>query len=198
MKKRALLITMKNPVLGKVKTRLAASLGHEKALEIYHFLLRHTREVALLTVAARYLYYSDFVDEMDEWPGSDFIKKIQSGKDIGQRMARCFEEVMPAYEMAVLIGCDIPGLSAGILENAFNKLEDHDFVIGPAEDGGYYLIGMKKFYPAVFEGIAWSTPAVFEATLNRINALGKSWACMERLMDVDDVGDWERYNLQHY
>ena len=85
----------------------------------------------------------------------------------------------------------MPGLNAGILEHAFEKLLSHDFVLGPAADGGYYLIGMKKFYPAVFEGIEWSTSSVFEKTIDRINGLGKTWSTVQTLRDLDDEADWK-------
>lgn len=196
MKKQALLITIKNPVLGKVKTRLAAGLGREKALEIYLSLVRHTCEVALQTEADRYLYYSDFVDETDEWPSDRFYKKAQTTGDIGHRMSRCFEETLPLYEKAILVGSDIPGLSAGILAEAFEKLSHNDFVIGPAEDGGYYLIGMKAFYPTVFEQITWSVPTVFEETIQQMEALGKSWSAVKTLSDVDNVDDWEKHGWE--
>ncbi len=96
----------------------------------------------------------------------------------------------------MLVGCDIPGLSREILELAFEKLRDHDFVIGPAEDGGYYLIGMKVFEPAVFQDIAWSTPAVFEKTIWRMEGLGKTWFQLPMLSDVDYEEDWEQHGWE--
>ncbi len=97
MSENALLITMKNPVKGRVKTRLAATAGEERALEIYLALLAHTRDVAQQVEAERYLFYSDFVDENDGWSGRYFTKKMQSSGDIGERMANCFAETLPNH-----------------------------------------------------------------------------------------------------
>ena len=187
---RALVITMKNPVKGKVKTRLASTVGEELALDIYLALLAHTRQVACQVEAARHLFYSDFVDENDDWPSRFFLKNIQHGIDIGERMAQALENVLRQHDKAILVGCDIPGLSAAILELAFEKLSTHDFVIGPAEDGGYYLIGMKTFEPSVFQGIIWSTSSVFKKTVDRMKAIGKSWYLLPTLPDVDTEEDW--------
>jgi len=190
--KNALIIFIKNPQAGKVKTRLAASLGAEKALEIYLDLLQHTRRAALELTAKRYLFYSDFVDEKDEWQAADFFKKAQVGIDLGERMKNAFSEVLPGHEKAVIIGSDLPGMTGEILAEAFSKLDHADFVIGQAEDGGYYLLGMKEFQPAVFQEISWSTPLVFEQTIHHIQRLG-SFSLLPVLADIDTAADWERF-----
>lgn len=190
---RALVITMKNPIKGKVKTRLASTVGEALALDIYLALLAHTRQVACQVDAARYLFYSDFVDENDDWSSRFFFKKIQRGKDIGERMAHALDDVLRQHDRAILIGCDIPGLTADILELAFENLSTHDFVLGPAEDGGYYLIGMKIFEPSIFQGIIWSTSSVFKKTVDRMKAIGKSCYLLPTLPDVDTEEDWVKY-----
>lgn len=192
MNSQALIITIKNPQKGKVKTRLAATMGEERALDIYLALLAHTRRITSLVATQHYLFYSDFVDEKDEWPPRFFIKKLQIGKDIGERMANALEAVLQYHQKAVLVGSDIPGLSVTILELAFEKLSTHDFVIGPAADGGYYLVGMKAFEPSVFKGMTWSTDTVFEKTVEKIESLGKSWYRLPVLSDVDREEDWEK------
>ena len=190
---RALILFIKNPLLGKVKTRLAATMGDEKALRIYEALLAHTREVALQTPVDRYVYYGDYINEADDWAPGLFIKKIQRGEDIGARMSNAFSEVLSERDGAILVGGDIPGLRPDILQEALEQLSSHDFVIGPAEDGGYYLIGMRAFEPAVFQGINWSTSAVFSGTIHAIQRLGKSFHCLPLLADVDVEEDWGRY-----
>lgn len=190
---RALIITMRNPVKGKVKTRLAASVGEVQAFEIYLALLSHVREVSSRVAAKRYLYYSDFANTNDDWPAHLFFKKRQRGENLGERMANALEAVLKTHSQAVLIGTDIPQLSTAILEQAFERLSDHDFVIGPAEDGGYYLIGMKTFHPSVFQDITWGTSAVFKKTVERMEALGKSWFELPVLPDVDTEEDWEKH-----
>ncbi|MBK8493048.1 MAG: TIGR04282 family arsenosugar biosynthesis glycosyltransferase [Saprospirales bacterium] len=192
----ALILFVKNPQLGKVKTRLAATMGEENALRIYEALLAHTREVALQVAVGRYLYYSEFIDKDDDWRMAYFQKRKQEGEDLGARMAHAFSEVLRDHERAILIGSDIPQISASILEEALEGLSTHDFVIGPALDGGYYLIGMHAYEPAVFEGIAWSTSSVFTQTIQLIRQLGKSFHTLPLLADVDVEKDWERYGWE--
>lgn len=196
MSEAALIFTIKNPVKGKVKTRLAATVGAERALAIYRALLQHTREAAEQVHAARYVFYSDFIDETDDWKPRHFTKIVQCRGDIGDRMADCFSKVMPHHPMAVLAGSDIPGLTGEILKLAIEKLSDYDFVIGPALDGGYYLIGMKTYEPSVFQEIAWSTPSVFTQTIEKIESLGGTWFVLPELSDVDYEEDWQRYGWE--
>lgn len=188
-----LVIFIKNPVPGRVKTRLAADLGHEQALSIYRQLLAHTRAQALACAAERLLFYSDTIDEQDEWLAVFFAKHLQQGSDLGARMAHALGQALAGAERAVLIGSDIPGLTADILAQAFDLLEGHDFVLGPAADGGYYLIGMRQPAAAVFEGIIWSTPTVLQATLERIQALGGSCSFLPTLSDIDTAADWQAW-----
>lgn len=188
-----LVVFIKNPVPGRVKTRLAADLGNEQALSIYRQLLAHTRAQALACAAERLLFYSDTIDEQDEWPAAFFAKHLQQGDDLGARMAHALGQALAGAERAVLIGSDIPGLTADILAQAFDLLEGHDFVLGPAADGGYYLIGMRQPAAAVFEGIIWSTPTVLQATLERIQALGGSCSFLPMLSDIDTTADWQAW-----
>jgi hypothetical protein len=190
---RRLVIFIKNPVYGRVKTRLAADLGNEQALSIYRQLLTHTRTQALACAAERLLFYSDTIDELDEWPVAFFSKHLQHGSDLGARMAHALGQALAGAERAVLIGSDIPGLTAGILTQAFDLLDAHDFVLGPAADGGYYLIGMRQPAAAVFENITWSTPTVLQATLGRIQALGGSCGLLPTLSDIDTAADWQAW-----
>ncbi|MCB9282849.1 MAG: TIGR04282 family arsenosugar biosynthesis glycosyltransferase [Lewinellaceae bacterium] len=189
---RALILFIKNPRLGKVKTRLAATMGAEKALRVYEAMLAHTRKVALQIPVDRYLYYSDFIDHQDNWSRAHFHKKVQRGENLGARMAHAFSEVLDEHERAILIGSDIPQINPSILKEAFERLSTHDFVIGPAQDGGYYLLGMRSFEPTVFLGIAWSAPTVFNKTIDIIQRLDKSFHCLPTLSDVDEEEDWDR------
>ncbi|MEY3367458.1 MAG: hypothetical protein RI973_613 [Bacteroidota bacterium] len=193
MNTEALLIMVRNPVAGKVKKRLAATLGPEKALAIYQSLLAHTRGVALQTQAGRYVFYSEFIEAHDEWDERFFSKRMQSGADLGQRMCQALTSLQAQHQKMVLIGSDIPGLSPGLLSDAFAKLEQADVVIGPATDGGYYLIGMRTCEPAIFSDIAWSTAEVLQQTLKRIEQLGKSVALLPPLPDIDVEADWVQH-----
>ena len=179
--------------MGKVKTRLAATVGDEKSLRIYKALLTHTRAVALQVRAHRYLFYGDYINEKDDWDPAFFTKRLQKGKDIGERMAHAFSETLKTHDRVILVGGDIPELSPAILEEALTGLFSADFVIGPARDGGYYLLGMRAFEPSIFQDISWSTPSVFEQTIQDIKSLGKTCQLLPRLSDVDYEEDWIRY-----
>lgn len=190
----ALIIFIKNPEHGKVKTRLARTLGDDRALEVYHTLLRNTRQVALAVDAARLLFYGQFIDETDDWPAAAFEKHRQSAGDLGERMHRAFVFALEeqGFDQAVLIGSDIAALTPEILAEAFRRLDDHAFVLGPARDGGYYLIGMKRPAPALFREMAWSTAGVCDETIRRMEALGQRPYLLPTLSDVDNEEDWLR------
>jgi uncharacterized protein len=192
----SLLIFIKNPVLGKVKTRLAATLGAEQALAIYHELLRHTRETSLQIDAVRFLCYSESIDLDDDWSADDFSKKIQHGDDLGARMAHAFETALNTSSKVVIIGSDCPLLEPAHLALAFEKLEEYSFVIGPALDGGYYLLGMRNFFPTLFHDMTWSNDSVFTNTLERIERLEQSYFLLPPLPDVDTEADWNQYGWE--
>ncbi len=189
-----LLIFIRNPQLGKVKTRLARTLGDEEALRIYHVLLEKTRTAALGIQAERWLFYSDFIEKNDDWPEADFSKKTQANGDLGERMEHAFRMAFEAgAEKVVIIGSDCPELTGALLQVAFGKLEGTDFVLGPVPDGGYYLLGMKELESSVFRDIAWSTETVRARTLEKIQAAGKSCALLPVLSDVDTEEDWRAF-----
>lgn len=188
-----LLIFTKNPVLGKVKTRLAATVGDVEALRIYRLLLEKTRRAALDVEAGRWLFYSDFLEPDDDWPETYFQKKLQTGHDLGERMENAFRQAFASGAgKVVIIGCDCPDLNGVLLQEAFQRLNEADFVLGPATDGGYYLLGMRQLEPALFRGIAWSTDAVRAETLKKMQAAGKTCFLLPELTDVDTEEDWRR------
>ncbi|MFN0215566.1 MAG: TIGR04282 family arsenosugar biosynthesis glycosyltransferase [Saprospiraceae bacterium] len=186
-----LLIFIRNPQLGKVKTRLAHTLGDEEALRIYQILLEKTRETAEACDAKRFLYYSEFIEENDEWHPDFFQKKVQYPGALGERMEDAFERAFQsgAHKVAI-IGSDCPELTPSVLQQAFNLLASADFVLGPASDGGYYLLGMKTFEPTVFRGLDWSTETVLQKTIEKIKTCNKSYALLPTLIDVDTEEDW--------
>ncbi len=192
-----LIIFIKNPQKGKVKTRIAQTAGEDRALQIYHELLRHTRNIALNVAARRWLFYSDFINENDQWSAQDFHKMVQYGADLGERMRNAFSLILSQpTDRTVIIGSDCTLLTADIIETAFAKLEEYPFVIGPATDGGYYLLGMQRFAPEVFRGIAWSTDTVLSATLCAIEALDEAYFLLPALPDIDFEEDWEKYGWE--
>ena len=192
-KNSALIVFIKNPRLGKVKTRLARTLGDEKALRIYQALLSHTRLVSLGLDIDRHLYYSHFIDHNDNWSSENFDKQLQLGNDLGARMANAFQEILKRYDKAIIIGSDCASLSPEIIKNAFGLLDENDFVIGPALDGGYYLLGMKELHQEIFQDIEWSTSSVFDRTVQKIKSLNKTFSLAPKLSDIDTEADWIKY-----
>ncbi|QMU28690.1 TIGR04282 family arsenosugar biosynthesis glycosyltransferase [Adhaeribacter radiodurans] len=189
MNKKLLLIFVKNEVFGKVKTRLAASIGEEKALQVYKVLLKRTYEITLPLPVTKAVYYSDFIQE-DNWSPPFYDNYVQSGQDLGERMQHAFEQAFTAgYEQVCIIGSDCYELTEEIILQAFDKLERNDVVIGPAQDGGYYLLGMKVLNESFFKGKKWSTDSVLPDTLNNIKAAGQTVALLPELTDVDEEKD---------
>jgi rSAM/selenodomain-associated transferase 1 len=185
-----LLIFIKNPEQGKVKTRLAETVGAEKALEVYQKLLAITRKVTQPLDCDRQVWYSNFIDKEDCWERSEYEKRLQSGENLGARMKEAFRQVFEdGYEKAIIIGSDCAELKSLIIEKAFRELYTTELVIGPSEDGGYYLLGMSSFYPDLFDDIKWSAPTVFENTIGRIESLNLSLQLMPVLNDIDTEQD---------
>jgi uncharacterized protein len=189
----ALIVFAKNPVPGKVKTRIANSLGPEQAYQIYQQLLDTIRTTCLEVKAARYVFYSDYVDTADEWPSPPFNKGVQSGPDIGARMNHALGDVLRRHSRAVLVGSDVPDIKAHHLSKAFHLLEKVPVVIGPAADGGYYLIGLTQPRPELFQHINWSTSTVLDETLHRCSELSIPYRLLETLHDIDTADDWFSY-----
>lgn len=164
--KNLLLIFTRNPELGKCKTRLAATIGDESALDIYQFLLKHTVNITKTLAIAKQVWYSEEIWRDDVWDNSSYDKKLQEGSDLGVRMANAFTEGFAAgFEKICIIGSDMYDLDQQDIENAFSVLNDCDFVVGPAEDGGYYLLGMTHFKKELFQDKNWGNDSVLSATL---------------------------------
>lgn len=184
-----LIIFMKNPVRGKVKTRLAADLGEDKALEVYTDLLRVTREQASKVECVKHLWYSEKVED-DDWEETQFHKHVQGEGDLGRKMLKAFEAVFElGAERMVIIGSDCPQITTEILETAFEKLDRYDVVVGPAKDGGYYLLGMKCPLPMLFKNKEWSTETVFADTILDLIDMGLSHYRLPELSDLDTIYD---------
>ena len=191
----ALIIFIKNPVAGKAKTRLAKDVGDEKALEIYKSLLAYTRTIALLINAKRYLYYGGEILD-DDWDKTSFIKRLQSEGDLGERMSNAFTDVLAEHNKVLIIGSDCPQLDLMTISRAYEKLEDHDYVVGPSKDGGYYLLGMKELTANVFSNIEWSTDNVCSQTVERIKSANMTFDLLPELSDVDYKEDWDQYGWE--
>lgn len=197
--KNILLIFVKNPEKGRVKTRLAQDIGDEKALTAYEKLLHYTRKIiySMKTEAIRQVWYSRFVPDDDHWFKGKFEKKVQQGETLGERMRLAFEKAFASgFDKAVIIGSDCAQLTGDILDKAYQELGVSDVVIGPSEDGGYYLLGMKDFHPELFDNINWSTQRVYEQTQSRIIQSGLTLSTLPVLNDVDTIEDWNEVKEQ--
>ncbi|MDE3742897.1 TIGR04282 family arsenosugar biosynthesis glycosyltransferase [Maribacter polysaccharolyticus] len=162
-----LLIFTRNPVLGKCKTRLAAKVGDQVALDIYTDLLHHTASITKDLPVHKQVFYSEEIWENDLWDNLIYDKRPQQGSDLGERMANAFLDGFEnAFERIIIIGSDMYDLERIDLANAFKALHENDYVIGPATDGGYYLLGMKSYNDKIFKNKAWGTNKVFEDTMN--------------------------------
>ncbi len=192
MKKEALIVFVRKPELGKVKTRLAATIGDAAALDVYKRLLHHTFEVTQQSPADKFIFYAGEIVENDAWQAG-CTKLLQQEADLGNRMKAAFETVLQkGYEKAVIIGSDCPGLTDVHLEKAFRALDRYDIAIGPARDGGYYLLGMKTMHPQLFGDIAWSTPHVYAKTVSIMERSFLRFHALEMLSDVDEEKDVPR------
>lgn len=189
---RHLIIFARHPELGRVKTRLAAGIGAEAALTVYQELLAHTRAATEALAAHKSVWLAEVprapLTGPDPWDG--YQQQLQFPGDLGTKMLTAFAQAFSqGVSAALIIGTDCPGLSAEVLEQAYAALATHDIVIGPAEDGGYYLLGMNELYGNLFVGKRWSTDSVLPHTLADADRLGLAVAQLPVLRDVDDADD---------
>ncbi len=198
MSKNLLIIFVKNPELNKVKTRLAKSVGGQNALTVYHKLLEHTHATAaaMEMPAEKQVWYSSKIDRTDLWESGDFEKHLQQGESLGARMEKAFRDAFETgYARVVIIGSDCPDLQPSHLDEAFGSLEQNDAVVGPAEDGGYYLLGLSSFTSTVFRNIEWSGPSVLNETMDRLQKKNFTVHKLERLNDIDTLDDLKKSGL---
>jgi len=198
-----LIIFTRYPEPGTTKTRLIPVLGPEGSAALQRRLTTRVAATARRLMQARNLateirHEGGSAALLRQWLGEEFDYRPQDEGHLGQRMARCLAGAFASgAERAVLIGADIPGITAAHLKRAFEILQEHDLVFGPAQDGGYYLIGARaarfaKEPSYLGPGIAWSSPQVLARTLEEVRALGLSFSLLETLADIDDPEDLPR------
>jgi len=188
MNSKLVIIFVRNPELGKVKTRLAKTIGNASALNIYKLLLNHTETTVHNLDCDKAIYYSEEIKDNDIWDASIYQKHLQKGSDLGERMQNAFEQAFNNnYDKVVIVGSDLYDLKASHIEKAFDRLDQNDTVIGPAEDGGYYLLGLKELNAQVFLNKSWGTSSVLEATLRDLKF--KNVHLLEKLNDIDTFED---------
>ncbi|WP_255039945.1 TIGR04282 family arsenosugar biosynthesis glycosyltransferase [Lacihabitans soyangensis] len=201
--KSALLIFIKNPELGKVKTRLAATIGDEKALKVFKKLLVNIHDKSLNVKADKLLFYSTYVDKNDIWENEVFNKFVQSpSPDLGQRMLSAFEEARDlGYTKALIVGSDIYEVSTEILQDGYELLENAETVLGPSHDGGYYAIGFNfekihsaNFLQDVFLNKTWSHEHVANEGLETINSYSYTCNFLPVLSDIDTEEDLKKFS----
>jgi len=199
----ALAIMAKAPLPGTVKTRLVPPLTAEQAAELYRSLLldqfEHLRQIS---GAERYVFYVPADAEMilRDLGGADYTYLTQNGDDLGARMEQVFADLWRlGHRNIVLIGSDLPALPLQILNDAFTRLshEETQVVLGPSEDGGYYLIGMNQPAPEIFDNMTWSHGQVLAETTARLSSLGLPFGLLASWFDVDTIDDLRRLRDQN-
>lgn len=192
--KNTLIIFVKYPEPGKVKSRIASDLGAERAAEVYSRIAKAVIEKVSKPDTHGTIICFDPPERENEiklWLGIDkHPYERQSGRTIGEKMSNAFHSVFSrGAEKAVLIGTDIPEITAGTVTDAFDRLNETDVVLGPAEDGGYYLMGLRNLEPLLFRDIEWSTNLVLRQTIGRIKERKLSYNLLQTLKDVDTADD---------
>lgn len=185
------------PVPGRVKTRLSPALPAPLACNLYRAMLADTLAAAAQAAAEdRSVHWSEAPGDEAAARGTPpgFECRAQRGADLGERLANAFAELLrDPRDRAVVLGADCPGLDAATVNRALEALESHDLAIGPARDGGYYLIGLSRPAARLFQGIAWGTERVFAATMAAAGSEGLTVATLPELDDVDTPADLVRW-----
>jgi rSAM/selenodomain-associated transferase 1 len=189
-----LIVFVKNAIRGKVKTRLAQSIGDEEALNVYRHLVRITeRESLKLSHCDVHIYFTEN-EQSTFWPNNK--KFVQFGDDLGKRMMNAFQNGFNSgYKKIIAIGSDLPDLKVEIMSEGLKALDFNDTVFGPAEDGGYYLVGMKRIIPEIFINKRWSDPSLLVATTDELKRIGYSFELLFPLNDVDTVEDLKKSSI---
>jgi rSAM/selenodomain-associated transferase 1 len=188
------LLFVKYPAPGKVKTRLAKKLGAERAAQVYrNFVLDILDTLQRLDVKLRIFFEpADALDGLRQWLGEDYSYIVQSGGNLGKRMKNAFlYGFAEGFSRLVLIGSDLPDLPADFISLGLEALDTHDAVLGPSSDGGYYLIGFSKedFLPEAFDNVAWGTDRVFAHTVKMFKRHRRRLYVLPRWHDVDTLED---------
>jgi rSAM/selenodomain-associated transferase 1 len=181
------IVFVKNIKLGTVKTRLAKTIGDYGAFEVYSELVKITEKATSNLNLDKHIYFSTKIEDT-LW--RDDHKTVQNGKDLGERMLNAFKDGFEAgYKRIVLIGSDLPDINETHIKKGIETLENNEVTFGPAEDGGYYLIGLKKLIPEIFLNKPWSQPNLLNETLQELQRLNTTVSTLEPLNDIDTYDD---------
>lgn len=199
MNKSALIVFQKNAIPGKVKTRLANSIGEHQALQIYQWLTSKTHQMLSELEVDKFIFYSDFIPSDSGEGLKNCHSEVQSGANLGDRMSRAFEVMFAkGFDQVVIIGTDCPELSSTEIKEAFSLLNSSPIVFGPAKDGGYYLLGSNRFIPELFQDIPWSTDVVLELSMQKAHSLNLDFKLLKILSDIDTLADWEQFKSRNH
>lgn len=208
VKKKAVILFIKYPEEGKVKTRLASTTNDKFAVDIYRAISENVfceldklgKDIDV------FIFYSaiDNAEKITSWVGKAFNYKVQTGLDLGEKMSNSFEDVFSRnYLSAIIIGSDVPEITSNVIIDAFNNLENHDIVISPSDDGGYSLLGINNMHKELFQNIRWSSKHVLNETMEIINNKKLKLSLLESLVDIDTeeelkswLSDSENSNLK--
>jgi len=189
--KKALIVFQKNRILGKVKTRLAETIGDEKALHCYSHMIAYTHQQLQKVDTDIHLYFSEFIESV---PHQNWHVQTQKGDDLGEKMYNAFLDLKSnGYDQVVIIGTDCLELTSEIINNAFKALNSTDYVLGPANDGGYYLLGLTELNDVLFLNKEWSNDQVFQTTIDSIQQQNKTVFLLDKLNDIDTFEDLKAY-----
>jgi uncharacterized protein len=195
----AIIVFARFPVEGKVKTRLARETNNEFATSFYKICADHTFSELLKSKKKSvdvYLFCSEKseMSKIISWTDNKFVYQAQQGDNLGLRMFNAFTFVFnEGYKKVIIIGTDAPDLSSTIVQNAINILTEKHCVIGPANDGGYYLLGFRSSVINVFRGIEWSTQSVFENTIEKLKLSKTNFFVLDELIDIDTKEDLTKW-----
>lgn len=191
-----LMIFVKNLIPGMVKTRLAEDIGIDKALDVYNELVHHTNKITRKIEVDKAVYYSEYVEIEDVWDTEEYKLHVQKGMTLGQKMSTAFDEAFDSYKKVVIIGSDCYDLNSKTIKLAFEMLEENDLVVGPAKDGGYYLLGMSEYFPQLFQDKEYSTDTVLRELLDEAEELELSVYKLPELNDIDTLADLKETNIE--
>lgn len=190
--KNCLIIFTRKPELGKVKTRLAADIGDDKALKIYKHLVSYSSKRCESVNADKHVWYTPEIERDDCWDNSVYTKYLQPKGDLGKKMKHAFDFAFKhGYQNVIIIGTDLIDINKKLIDKGFKLLQLYDVVIGPATDGGYYLLGLNKMIQPVFKNKSWGTSEVFQQTMNDVKH--QNVAILEYKTDIDFKEDALQY-----
>jgi uncharacterized protein len=187
LKTNCLIIFTRYPEPGKTKTRLIPALGGDGSAQLHRRMAEHTvKQVRSLSCAIEVWYVGGSEELMQDWLGKDLWYREQPAGDLGDRMCGAFRSAFEqGYQSVMIVGTDCPGLTTDFMAQGFASLRNQVVTIGPAIDGGYYLIGLQRLVPELFQEINWSTATVFSETLAIVDKLQLSTYLLPSLYDID-------------